>query len=180
MQTSTPHPSLSPTLTATITWITTDIPEPTWVVRTVQKPDQPLDRKDVRSILNWIKYSFSQQETTIFDTLARTEVHFGISEAEYTERLDRDSLIRDFQDHIGPQTQCLAYTYRQGEINYLTVFIADWAEAWELGQRNSNDLILNFSDQYTLDAGLQLIAIAVPRPTDQYYEDQIYEHSCLE
>ena len=165
-------------MAASVTWIDTDIPEPTFVYHQVHKPDLPLDRLEFHSILNWINYSLAQEDFTIFETLALESVHFGISEAEFIGRLERDTLIRNFQQHVGPETQCLAYTYRPGEINSLDVFIANWGVDWDFGRR-SNDLIVHFSDQFTPETGFALYAISIPYPIDQYAVLTMFETPCF-
>jgi hypothetical protein len=82
--------------------------------------------------------------------------------------------------HIAPGTQCLAYTFRDGEIRSLEIFIANWEPDWQYGSRRTNDLLFSFSDQHTPDTGLSLDAVAIPHTMDQYYVTDFLEQMCFE
>jgi hypothetical protein len=174
-----PLTSIVASLTPDIAYLT-EIPEPTVIYHAVLTPTTPLDPKSYRSVLDWIKFSLANQDLSIIESLTREKVSLGYSEAEYIDVLTKAELIDALSTHIAPGTQCLAYTYRAGEINGLYIFIANWEPDWQYLGRRTNDLLLSFSDQHTPDIGLSLDAVAVPHTMDQYYVADFLEHMCFE
>jgi predicted small lipoprotein YifL len=179
-RTTTSQPFKTATITLTPDYFETEFPEPTVIYHLVMTPTAPLDPKSYRSVLDWIKFSFANQDLSIIEGLTLETVHFGISEAEFTDDLTKDELIKTLTVHLAQGTQCLAYTFRDGEINSLDIFMANWEPNWEYGGRRTNDLIFHFNDQFTPDSGLSLYAVAVPYAIDQYYVAEIFDHMCFE
>ncbi len=174
-----PLTTIVASLTPDIAFLT-EIPEPTVIYHPVMTPTTPLDPKYYRSVLDWIKFSLANQDLSIIESLTREKVALGYSEAEYDEVLTKAELIEALTTHLAPGTQCLAYTYREGEINGLEIFIANWEPDWQYGSRRTNDLFFYFSDQRTPDTGFSLYAVAVPHAEDQYYVTDIFEQMCFE
>jgi hypothetical protein len=172
MHTPTPIPSLIATWTSIPYPIPNPYPQP--VSPTARKPpaissstptlELPgvLNRKDPLSLVRWLQYGLENQNVSFINPLLADNIWYSLAFSDLIgETLSKEVFLEQLKRRLSNHLVCLSYVFHFGESNRLSISTAGWSPSWEFYGRESNYLILDFSDQWTKQEGLYLFGAYV-------------------